>query len=229
MNGFLKRIVLTAVILLISAMFCGCMAGSPDELYCLPESSDRYIQIQNKVNELLNSGLEYAAPVSGYNRQAIQLHDLNGDGVEEAVVFVRTGSNDKKPLNIYILTDNNGECFDVAAIIEGEGTSIDSVAYIDMNGDGMLEIVVGWQLTSSVKNFSIYSIKEYQPVQLATGGYSNYTYLDVDSDGNDEVVVINTPTEENAGSATMYMLMDDGDVISSSAYLSISAERVSRM
>lgn len=229
MRSFIKKLILLMAICGLCAAVCGCMAGTPDDLYSLPESSDRYIQIQNKVDELQKSGMEYAAPTSGYNRQAIQLHDLNGDGVEEAVVFFRTDGADKKPLNIYILTDKSGECFEVAAVIEGEGTGIDSVAYIDMNGDGVQEIIVGWQMTSSVKNFSIYSIKDYQSIQLAVGGYSNYTYMDVDNDGDNELIVINTPTAESAGSATMYMLMDDGEMVSSSAYLSVSAERVSRM
>lgn len=229
MKKFIKKLVLLSLTAVICAAVSGCMTSSPDELYSLPESSERYVQIQSKVDELQDSGLEYAAPISGYNRQAIQLQDINGDGKEEAVVFFRTDGTDKKPLNIYILKDDNGESFEVASVIEGDGASVDSVAYIDMNGDGVLEIIVGWQMTASVKNFSVYSVKDYQPVQLAAGSYANYTYADLDSDGDSEVVVISTPTAETTGDATMYMLMDDGEMVSSTAYMSVSSERVSRV
>ncbi|MBQ8831321.1 MAG: VCBS repeat-containing protein [Oscillospiraceae bacterium] len=228
MKNFIKKLLFICVGAVFFAVLTGCMTTSADELYSLPESSERYVQIQSKVDQLLSSGLEYAAPTAGTNRQAIQLQDIDGDGIEEALVFFRTEEDDKKPLSIHILKDS-GETFEVAAAIEGDGTSIDSVTYIDMNGDGVLEIVVGWQMTASVKNLAVYSVKDYQPVQLVFSSYSNYTIADMDSDGDTEVLLLHTGTSETAGDVTMYMVMDDGEVISSTAYLSAMAERTSRV
>ncbi len=228
MKNFIKKLLFLCVVTVFCAVLTGCMASSAEELYALPESSERYMNIQTKVDELISGGLEYAAPTSGYNRQAIQLHDIDGDGAEETVVFFRTDEDGKKPLGIYILKDRESY-FEVATVIEGEGTSIDSVAYVDMNGDGVLEIVVGWQMTSSVKTLSVYSVKDYQPVQLVSSAYANYTYTDLDSDGDSEVLLLHTGTSEAAGDVTMYMLMDDGEMVTSTAYLSLSAERTVRV
>ena len=228
MKNFIKKLLFVCVMAAACAVLTGCMAGSAEELYSLPESSERYVQIQNKVDELQSSGLEYAAPTAGYNRQAIQLHDMDGDGVEEAIVFFRTDVDGKKPLSIHILRDM-GKTFEVACVIEGDGAGIDSVDYCDMNGDSVPEIVVGWQMTPSVKTLSVYSVKDYQPVQLASSGYANYTYTDMDSDGDNEVLLLHTGTTEAAGDVTMYMLMDDGEMMTSTAYLSLSAERTARL
>ncbi|MBQ9857864.1 MAG: VCBS repeat-containing protein [Oscillospiraceae bacterium] len=228
MKNLIKKLLLVCVIAVFFAVLTGCMATSAEELYSLPQSSERYVQIQNKVDELQEGGLEFAAPTAGSYRQAIQLQDLDGDGTEEAVVFFRTDEDGKKPLCIYILRDV-GVTFEVAAVIEGDGTSIDSVTYIDMNGDGALEIAVGWQMTTSVKNISVYSVKDYQPVQLVFSNYSHYTNADMDSDGDYELLLLHTGTSETAGDVTMYMLMDDGEVVSSTAYLSALAERTSRV
>jgi len=227
-KNLIKKLLLVCVIAVFFAVLTGCMATSAEELYSLPQSSERYVQIQNKVDQLQEGGLEFAAPTAGSHRQAIQLQDLDGDGTEEAVVFFRTDEDGKKPLCIYILRDV-GVTFEVAAVIEGDGTSIDSVTYIDMNGDGALEIAVGWQMTTSVKNISVYSVKDYQPVQLVFSNYSHYTNADMDSDGDYELLLLHTGTSETAGDVTMYMLMDDGEVVSSTAYLSALAERTSRV
>jgi len=227
-KNLIKKLLLVCVIAVFFAVLTGCMATSAEELYSLPQSSERYVQIQNKVDQLQEGGLEFAAPTAGSHRQAIQLQDLDGDGTEEAVVFFRTDEDGKKPLCIYILRDV-GVTFEVAAVIEGDGTSIDSVTYIDMNGDGALEIAVGWQMTTSVKNISVYSVKDYQPVQLVFSNYSHYTNADMDSDGDYELLLLHTGTSETAGDVTMYMLMDDGEVVSSTAYLSALAGRTSRV
>ena len=228
MKNLIKKAILIFALSLMCVLMCGCMATSAEELYSLPESSERYMQIQNKVNELLSGGFAYAAPISGYNRQAIQLHDIDGDGTEEAVVFFRTDEDGKKPLAIYVLKDI-GESFEAVSVIEGDGANVDSVAYIDMNGDGVLEMAVGWQMTSSVKTISVYSVKDYQPVSLISSAYANYTYSDMDGDGDSEILLLHTGTTEAAGDVTMYMLMDDGEIVSSTAYLSLSAERTARI
>ena len=228
MKNLIKKLLFICVIAVFSAVLTGCMASSPEELYSLPQSSERYVKIQSKVDQLQSSGLEYAAPTAGTNRQAIQLQDLDGDGTEEALVFFRTEEDGKKPLCIHILKDSAEE-FEVAAVIEGDGTSVDSVSYVDMNGDGVLEIVVGWQMTASVKNLAVYSVKDYQPVQLVFSSYSNYTLADMDSDGDTEILLLHTGTSETAGDVTMYMVMDDGEVVSSTAYLSADTERTARV
>jgi hypothetical protein len=206
-------------------IFTGCLSVTADELYQLPKASEGYVRIQQKISEIQSGGAEYAAPVSGYFRQAIQLRDIDGDGTEEAVAFFRTKGD--KPLKIYLLKETENS-YEIAAAIEGDGTAVDSVSYVDMNGDGCCEIIVGWQMSSSVKMMGIYSIKDYQPVQLATCGYSAYTSTDMDGDGTDEVIALQTGTVDSPGSAVMYMLMDDGEVVNYQAALSASAESISR-
>ena len=216
--------------LALAAAMCilltGCLSVSADELYQLPKSSERYVQIQQKISEIQSGGVEYAAPVSGYYRQAIQLRDVDGDGMEEAVAFFRTDGD--KPLRIYFLKEME-DSYEVVATIDGDGTAVDSVSYVDMDGDGCSEIVVGWQMGSSVKMLGIYSLKDYQPVQLAACGYSAYTWTDMDGDDGSEVIVLQTEAADTAGSATMYRLMDDGEITSYQAALSASAEAISRI
>lgn len=64
------------------------------------KSSEAYVNLQAKINQEKGSA-EYIAPLSGENRQTIQLVDVDGDGVQEAVAFFRDTTSEN-PLKIVI-------------------------------------------------------------------------------------------------------------------------------
>ncbi len=226
MGHKVKAFAISVLLVILAVCASGCSASTSDSLYKLPEATDNYKKIQQKIDEIQARGEEFAAPVAGYNRQAIQLHDLDGDGEEEVIAFFRT--NEEKPLKIYILK-SNGENYDIVAKIEGDGTAVDTIAYVDMDGDSITELILGWQMSSSVKLMTIYSIREYQPVQLATDSYSTYTYCDMDGDGDNEVTAFHMDTTDSVSDMTMYMLMSDGEMVSYAANLSSSADTIAKV
>ena len=81
MKNALKAALLLASLCAL-LLLSGCFAKSTDELYALPQLSEGYIQLQSELRSLLDSGAEYSAPTAGSNRQAIQLEDLDGDGIQ---------------------------------------------------------------------------------------------------------------------------------------------------
>ena len=124
----LRLCLATGLLLLLT----GCFSQSVDELYAPPRAPDDYLKLDDKINEVLNQGGEYAAPLSGELTQKVQLQDLDGDGNMEAIAFFRV-STDERPLKIYIYRQTE-EDYEVAAIIEGTGTAINSVSYVDLDG-----------------------------------------------------------------------------------------------
>ena len=144
------------LLLLLSASSCG-FTFSPEELYSLPQLPAEYTELNNCLNQVLESGAEYAAPVSGSNIQPVQLEDLDGDGAQEAVAFFRN-SAEEKPLKIYIFTPRN-DTYEQAAVIEGTGTSIYSIAYEDLDQDGQKELLVGWRVNTDMQALSVYSLR----------------------------------------------------------------------
>ena len=90
MKRFLKTAACAALAALLCMLLTGCFGTTAEELYRLPRSSERGTRIQRSIDERLDSGLEFSAPVAGYNRQAIQQYDLDGDGIQEVIAFFRT-------------------------------------------------------------------------------------------------------------------------------------------
>ena len=79
-----KRFALLLLIFLMATLFAGCALRTVADMYAIPKRSKEFKQLQVVIDQSM-TGLEYSAPLSGENRQTVQLGDLNGDG--QALVF----------------------------------------------------------------------------------------------------------------------------------------------
>lgn len=223
----LKKIAAAVCFITLALVLAGCMSASADDLYTLPELSEGYLQLQGVIDSVLGSGAEYAAPTDGSNRQPVQQEDIDGDGVREALAFFNfTGSD--RPLKIFIFR-NDGDEYTEIARIEGEGTSIDSVSYLDMDGDGVRELAVGWQMGPGINMLSVYSLKGYQINQIINTNYTEYTVCDLNGDSDGDILVLRLSSSELTGEAEFYTLLADGEVERSTARLSQGTERLLRV
>jgi hypothetical protein len=200
---------------------------SADELYSLPRASEEYVRLQLQIDAVLNSGAEYSPPTGGANRQSVQVKDLDGDGVDEALAFFSVAGSEN-PLRIHIFR-KTGDDYQGVDVIEGGGTSVESVRYADMNGDGVTEIIVGWQMSTALQHLTIYSLRDLQHVRIAGADYTGISVCDLNADGGDDVIAVRLATAETPGEAESFTLMSDGEVVSSVTGLSTGMESVARI
>ena len=166
----------------------GCVFGSVDEMYALPKASEAYVNLQAKIN-VEKGNAEYIAPLSGENRQTIQLMDVDGDGIQEAVAFFRD-STSETPLKILIFKQDSKEDYQVYARIEGMGSEIESIDYLNLTGSQAgCDILVSWQVSASVHTLVGYSMASGAPVEIMRSGYGRHLAADLDRDGLDEIVL----------------------------------------
>ena len=222
----LKRI-MAALIAAISALaLTGCLRITADSLYCLPMASEEYLRLQTQINSIISLGAELSHPAGGPNRQAVQFKDLNGDKVNEAIVFFSVLGDSALEIHIFALADGD---YSVVEVIRGVGTAFESVRYADMDGDGTLEIIIGWQMGAALKHMTIYSIKDFQSVLLVREDYSEMTVFDLTGNGNDDVVIFKFPSQESGAIAEAFVMMPDGEIVSTETRLSKGVESISRV
>lgn len=206
----------------------GCGVGftlDPQELYRLPKLPAEYTELDKQLSELIAAGAEYAPPTSGANIQSVQLTDLNGDGREEAVAFLRVAS-DEKPLKIYIFTPEE-QTYRQTAVIEGTGTGFYSISYTDLDGDGCTELLVGWKVSAELQALSVYSLSSGEPQELMRSNYVKYAVTNLDQDQKKELVVIRSDDEGN-GTADYYRWQEAGFTAQSSARISCTMAQLSQ-
>ncbi len=214
----------------------GCMfVSSPDELYSLPKLPEEYTDLENEINTLLSTGYEYIAPTEGENLQLVQMVDVDSDGIDEAIVFLRK-SGDTKPLKIYIFKETE-DGYQAAVEIQESAASIDRVDYEDMNGDGILELIVGWRMVSAdntqgllanstsdhtlTRVVSVYNLNRYDGQKILETNYNSYVTTDLDRNGIPGLVIIAGGSSGNCN-ATLYEWTQGALEIQSTAKLSVA-------
>ena len=189
-----KRGMMWVCCAMMGLLLSGCMfSSSPEDMYSLPQLPSEYTELREQLDSILAAGAEYAAPTSGTNIQSVQLTDLDGDGVEEAVAFFRN-ADDENPLKIYIFRAV-GESYEQAALIESSGTAIHSIRYVDMDNDGLREIIVGWRVSADIQALGVHSIRDYEPKLLMSSLYTRYEALDFDGDLIQEIVLLRSDNQ----------------------------------
>jgi len=201
-----KRLLLCLIPLCFALFLSGCLLKPVDELYALPRQSDAYYNLQLEIEKLVTDSVQYCAPTGGENRQPLQMQDLDGDGVDEAIVFAK--SVDENPLKIYIFS-RSGDSLHLASTVEGVGASFDSVRYEQIDGSPGKEIIVGRAISDQLlKSVSVHSFQGNSTVELMSANYSSLETFDLDQDGRQDLFLIRFEAETQSGSVELYRFVD---------------------
>ena len=133
----------------------------------------------------------YCTPVNGDYKSAVIVEDLDGDRIEEAFIFYRLKSG-QGIVRLNFLEKIDGAWKSVSDF-NGSGTSVDSVSFIDLDGDGVKEVFAGWRVgSSSAKALSVYrrNSDKHSFQEIMNESYSVMTCGDADSDGETEVLLV---------------------------------------
>ena len=105
MQKRLRRLIVAVVLSVCMLVLSGCVFSAVDEMYQLPKRSEEYSALQQVIDSAMGN-MSYCAPLSGQQRQTVQMADLDGDGTQEYILYAK-GDFDV-PLRILIF-DKVGE------------------------------------------------------------------------------------------------------------------------
>ena len=208
----------TAVLLLLAVALLslsGCYSGNIDQYFSLPQPTDEFLQLQELIDREITTGSEYASPVGGEYRQSVQLFDLNGDGVNEALAFFRERD---KSLKIIVYSADSGSFREVLSL-RGEGRAIGSIDYADMDEDGETDLLVAWQVSPGMNTLNAYDLTEWSGDILLGTECTEFLTADMDRDGHSELLILRAAASETY-LADMYYIRAGHEYQASSAYLS---------
>lgn len=226
---------LALLLLALALVLSGCGFKSPQALYTLPKPTAEFESLQTQLDALLAQGYEYAAPISGDNTQSVQLIDLDGDGADEAVAYLRDTSGAERPLEICIFRPDGEGHYEHAITIDGDGDAINSVVYCQLNdktdakGNSPMEVVVGWRISGTTYALTAYAIENDNVTQLMSApSYTRYAVRDLDQDNQAEIVFLQmNGAEEGGNTASYYDWAEDTMMFVNTISLSATIESLS--
>lgn len=199
----MKKKILFLVLTLTALLLTGCAMQTVEEMYAVPKRSAEYSSLQFAIDAAM-VGRTYAAPVSGDNQQSVQMADLDGDGVEEYLVFAMANS-DKRLQVLIFRQEEDGAC-SLWEVIESSGAAFEQVEYIHFDQVPGCELVIGSQVSDQVlRSVSVYSFSKGTAEQLLMVGYAKFLTCDLDGNDRKELLVLRPgEAEATRGMAVLY-------------------------
>lgn len=222
-----RKVSLCAAALLAAMLLNGCAMTTVEEMYSPPRRSAEYEDLQLAIDSAM-TGLEYSSPLSGENRQTVQMADLNGDGADEYLLFATDTS--ENPMKILIFSRDEEGCR-LTETIESRGSYFDLVEYVEVDGKPGMELVVGRRVSEMIQRaLSVYSFDDGEASLLMSVSYSKIVPVDLDSDGMTELMVITRgESDEDNAVAALYDYEDGAISRSVEASMSESSDYIKRI
>lgn len=197
-----KNVLLLTAILLFSLL--GCSVFDSMSMLSLPELSPEHAALAKYINAMTSdASWSVASPESGENRTAMQFVDFYGDGISEAVVFYKNAAS--LLLRICVYTKSGKASYAEMCRIDAPGDAFVFAEYVDLNGDGSLEMVAGMRYGStSMYALKVYSLANNTPTLIADTTSSNYVIMDMDGDGVDDLLTAGVGESGEGMSVYMY-------------------------
>lgn len=207
-----KKLVATVMCIVLTLLLCGCdlLTSDTAELLSPPSLSGDLKYISQAVKESAGSGYTLKYPSRGSYRSAVVQKDVNNDGVLEAFAFYSMTDGDVVTMHINVI-HKDGEDWVSAGEQHVVAGGVDKVEFSDLDGDGVLDIIVGWEIYgASEKQLAIYSFTENIVTQRMLQKYTDYVVCNLDMDSKNEVLVIDFNSAELKNTASLYTINNDG-------------------
>ncbi len=200
-----RQVKILLLVLCVALLLSGCALKTVDELYCLPERSDADNDLQKVIDEAME-GLEYYPPRGG-NRQVTQKVDLDGDQIDECLVFAREKNTKDLKLLVFGQLASGYVLMDT---VEGNCMAFDYIGYAQLDGEPGLEIIVGRQLGNEVtRSLSVYRFSSEHVSELLQTSYERLLLCNYDADDISELLLISEKqTEEGSAKISLYQLFE---------------------
>ena len=205
---------------LIAAVLCFVMSGcssvglSVDTLMHPPKAVGDKADIQALIDKTAGEGYTLKYPQSGNFRSAITMHDIDSDGVDEAVAFYLP-QGDIATVNMMVMDDIDNS-WQVVGNFKSQSSAVDSLNFCDIDGDGFSEVIPTYKTYSPTINQLALFIYDGKAVREIPSEYTctNLITGDFYEGGKDELMLLSLFSTEKEASALLLTLNDDKSGIS---------------
>ncbi|MCI9576517.1 MAG: VCBS repeat-containing protein [Clostridiales bacterium] len=184
---------------------CSVVGVDPQGLMQPPRATGDKQNVYDALEQVVgNNSFALKYPRTGEHRSAIIMHDITGNGAEDAIAFYQVNQEKTSGTIITFLSkeDNN---WILRGSYQNTANQVDRVAFGDVDGDGADEVIVGWgNAVTGVSELSAYTYDSAASKMNEIGAldnvskqfYNELVIADFDGDGSVEIFTANLGTAE---------------------------------
>ncbi|WMT38839.1 hypothetical protein RE628_14870 [Paenibacillus sp. D2_2] len=118
-------------------------------------------EVSQELMKLLPDQAQLIVPMQGEQGQDISFGDMDGDGINEALIVYEDSSTSGKALKAALFKqfDNSWR---IVSEIKGFGYGLEYAGFPDINHDGRQELALGWSLGAAGNGLNIYELSNDQ-------------------------------------------------------------------
>lgn len=209
-----KKILTLLLIVAVALCFSGCdfVTANTEELLSPPELTGELRLIKEVLESSVNTPITLKYPSGGEHRSPVILRDIDGDGTDEAFAFYSTSDTELASINLSVIKyDKKSKSWFALDRQTLTGSGIEKTVFSDLDGDGVEEIIVGWEIyAASEKQLAIYSVGEKTLTQRMLEKYTTFLSTDLDEDKRPEILMQYLDTATATNTASLIVLDESG-------------------
>lgn len=190
----ITKALITAVLILSVTLLSGCSGFSitADDFLSPPRASGEMYEVEQTLKKTVKTAYTLKYPTAGEYRSAYILADLTGIGTQNfAMAFYSTTNEENTTfMNLKLMQKVDDEWISVSDIIVS-AIGVEKIEIADLNGDGVKEITVGWNVYGGMdKKVTAYTLNGLKLVPIMQESYTNFMCCDLVGDGRKELFLI---------------------------------------
>lgn len=125
----------------------------------LSEANMQRYKTSQELIKLLPENAQLLAPIQGQEGHDISFGDMDGDGIDEAVVVYEDNKNIGNTLKAALFKQQN-ETWQKISEVNGFGYGLEYAGIFDIDHDGNNELALGWSLGDAGKGLDVYRLSK---------------------------------------------------------------------
>ena len=216
---------------LLCTLLCLCLAGCSmpgeqvqvEELLRAPKLSGDYGDVQTALNDWLGESAQLKYPMQGDLLSPFLIHDLDGDGQQDAAVLYTTAQSSN--VCVAILQKGRDGMWQVRQNVEGLADTVDSVGLAQLQPGDASQLVVGYVAAQGDHYLAVYSYTGGELSTILEQQYQQYLVEDITGGGSQDLILMSTL--EDGGVQIELLTVDKEGSFQQVAVMGLSADRFS--
>ena len=212
---------------LLCLLLAGCsMPGEQvqvEELLRAPKLSGDYGDVQTALNDWLGESAQLKYPMQGDLLSPFLIHDLDGDGQQDAAVLYTTAQSSN--VCVAILQKGGDGMWQVRQNAEGLADTVDSVGLAQLQPGDASQLVVGYVAAQGDHYLAVYSYTDGELSTILEQQYQQYLVEDITGGGSQDLILMSTL--EDGGVQIELLTVDKEGSFQQVAVMGLSADRFS--